>query len=676
MWLDRFSGHSPPSASPPRNRSYSPAPQRSVYLSPSQAPAQPRRPAFSPRSSSLSLATPASSSALDTTRPQHGSALRRSTTNTPPNVPEPLDVLAGIVGDSRSKDRRPSHVDDGVSQSETLVIAAGLVEDVDFGGLSLVDFVNRDQGEAAKRRERPPQQAQTAEDYAKEQVKFEELHSSILGCDKVLASVETYLTSFQTDLGVVSAEIETLQSRSTSLNARLENRRTVEKLLGPAVEEFSISPTVVMKVAEGPIDEAWVQALMEVDQHANAVDAKAKLQPHVKAVEDIQPLLNDMINKAVERIRDYLVTQIKSFRSPNINAQIIQRKSFVKYRELHVFLARHHPTLAEEIGQAYINTMRWYYLSHFTRYQKALDKLRLYVMDKQDVLGADELARRRRPAAAAHDPFNLGRRLDILHHASGSSLSSYLAEEDKSAHHLEVPFRNFNLALVDNASAEYAFLTDFFSTYSFHQVSRTFAEIFQPTFTLGQSLTKSLVESNVDCMGVLICVRLNQRFAFELQRRKVPAVESYINGTNMLLWPRFQIIMDLHCESVRRVAAQSSSKIVASALSLSVPESNKQSAAPHQLTQRFAQFLRGILSLSSDAGDDEPVSTSLGRLRNDFEAFLTRLSKTLAETRKRQRFLFNNYSLVVTIIQDTAGKLAQEQIEHFQMLQQAHSDER
>ena len=94
--------------------------------------------------------------------------------------------------------------------------------------------------------------------------------------------------------------------------------------------------------------------------------------------------------QALERIRDYLVAQIKALRSPNMNAQVIQRQKFLPFKELFGFLARHHAQLAEEIGQAYINTMRWYYLHHFTRYRQALDKLSLSTSDKHDVLGADQ----------------------------------------------------------------------------------------------------------------------------------------------------------------------------------------------------------------------------------------------------------------------------------------------
>ena len=96
-----------------------------------------------------------------------------------------------------------------------------------------------------------------------------------------------------------------------------------------------------------------------------------------------------MISKAIERIRDFLVSQVKSLRSPNINAQIIQQRGFLAYKDLYGFLAAHHPQLAEEIGQAYVNTMRWYYLSHFTRYKLALEKMPLYTVDKSDALGAE-----------------------------------------------------------------------------------------------------------------------------------------------------------------------------------------------------------------------------------------------------------------------------------------------
>jgi hypothetical protein len=514
----------------------------------------------------------------------------------------------------------------------------------------------------------------------KEKDKFEDLHKSILACDEVLKSVETYLTNFQADLGAVSAEIESLQNRSIALNTKLENRKVVEKLLGPAVEDVSISPAIVRRIAEAPVDEAFVRALAEIEKRSKTIEAKAAEQSDMKSLADIKPLLNDLINRAVERIRDYIVAQIKAIRSPSINAQVIQQQALLKYKELYAFLAKHQPELAQQIGQAYIFTMRWYYLNHFTRYRLALEKIKVHALDKYDVLGEDPAARRggsilgqARYAPAAYDAFSIGRRRDALKSSSTNALTAYIAEEEKSAHYLEVPFRSFNLALIDNACFEYTFISSFFApSQNFHAISRTFTTIFEPTMAVGQALTKSLVATTTDTLGILLCVRLNQHFAFELQRRKVPTVENYINATNMLLWPRYQQVLDMHCTSLQKVTSALPGRPTTGAALLSTGSQNAISTAPTPLTQKFANLLQGILALSSEAGDDEPVSVSVGRLRSEYEAYLTKMSKGISDTRKKERFLCNNYSLVSTILTDVEGRLGEDVRAHFEKMRDSY----
>lgn len=322
--------------------------------------------------------------------------------------------------------------------------------------------------------------------------------------------------------------------------------------------------------------------------------------------------------------------------------------------------------------------MRWYYLNQFTRYEKALGKIKLHILDKTDTLGYEDTNRITasmlavsRAAAPPHDSFNLGRRGDMLKAYNQPAISSFLAEEDQSTHYLEVPFRNFNLAVIDNAAAEYTFLATYFSpALSFAQISKNFNYIFEPTFELGQTLTKQLVADTYDALGIFLSIRLNQYFAFELQRRRVPAVDGYVNATNMLLWPRLQVIMDRHCESVRQLASAVPSKA-----SKSASEQAKLSAAPHMITQRFGQLLQGFLALSPEAGDDEPVTASLQRLRTEVEAFLTKLGNAFgSDKRKSARFMYNNYSLIHTIIGDLGGKLAEEQQEHFEELKHAYQE--
>ncbi len=374
-----------------------------------------------------------------------------------------------------------------------------------------------------------------------------------------------------------------------------------------------------------------------------------------------------MITQAVERIRNHLVDNIKSLRSPNINAQIIQQQHFLRYKDLYTFLRKHHEQLAEEIGQAYMNTMRWYYLTNFTRYERALSKVKLHSIDSHSVLGSldttpkSSILSGSKSGSAPHDAFNLGRRHDVLTSGSQNAVPSHLAEEDKQSHYLDFPFHHFNLALASNVTAEYTFLLSFFSpSLSYAAIARYFNTIFAPTFELGLHLTKSLVQDTYDSLGLLLCVRLVQKMQFRLQRAKVPVGEGYLMQVTMELWPRFQKVMDAHCLSISALASKLPDKAPTSKSELA-----RQSAAPTAMTQRFGQFVCGILELSRETGDDEPVSSSLARLRGEVEAFLERSARGLGE-RIRKRFLANNYSLLLTIIGDADGKLAGEQREFFE----------
>lgn len=330
--------------------------------------------------------------------------------------------------------------------------------------------------------------------------------------------------------------------------------------------------------------------------------------------------------------------------------------------------------------------MRWYYHTHFARYEGALRKLRIYHVDKLDLVGEDPLSR---PAASGklpgHAPLTLGRRSDTIRNAPSHALPSSTAEESKTPTYVETPFLFFNLALLDNACFEYSFLTTFQPAGSrlghAKAIARQFDDIFQPVLELGQSLTRSLIADSLDALGVLLMIRLTQHFAFVLQRRKVPTLDGYINGNHMLLWPRFQAVMDAHSESIKRLTSGVPGRAAgggggggaATLAALGGASSGISSTAPKPVTQRFAQLLQGILELSSEAGDDEPVANSLGRLRSDFEGLLARLAQQFGAgeraRKEKERFLSNNYSLVLTILAEVqSSRLADSSKEHLRAL--------
>lgn len=136
MWgLDRFSGHSTPSASPPQSRSFSPAPRRPSHLGSGLT----ARPPQSPRSSSFNVSSKynASTTSLNSPRLPNGSGLKQQI-NPPADFTNPLKVLEEIVG-RPILDEDKDHGEDGQAQLEK---PAELVEDVDFRGRSLQDFLD------------------------------------------------------------------------------------------------------------------------------------------------------------------------------------------------------------------------------------------------------------------------------------------------------------------------------------------------------------------------------------------------------------------------------------------------------------------------------------------------------------------------------------------------------
>ncbi|KAG9878870.1 putative GARP complex subunit, partial [Aureobasidium melanogenum] len=402
----------------------------------------PHRPGIANRSSSLSLLTNGSTDSLPAAArypPAHSNLRNQLDASPVDNVSHPLDVLRDILA--------PVPFDSLPSETP-----AHQSVNIGFGELSLQEFAD-----APPLSDKPSEQP-SVEEFEKDKGKFEDLHKSIVACDEVLKSVENYLTSFQADLAAVSAEIETLQNRSSALNTKLETRKQVEKLLAAEVDALTISPSIVRKISDGPIDDAWIKALEDLEKRSKIVDSKA---PRSKSAAELKPLIDNLKNKAVERTRDYVVSQIKALRAPGVNAQLLQQNNFMRYKDAFQFLDRHQPQLGQEIGRAYINTMRWFYLHNFSRYKASLDKMNIHVVDKNEVLAQDDATKRitavsgSRTQAAPHDAFSLGRRMDMLKGSFKSALSSHIAEEDKSAHYLEVPFRAFNLALMDNASGEY-----------------------------------------------------------------------------------------------------------------------------------------------------------------------------------------------------------------------------
>ncbi|KAG0236608.1 Vacuolar protein sorting-associated protein 52 [Mortierella sp. GBA43] len=438
------------------------------------------------------------------------------------------------------------------------------------------------------------------DDYVHQSQAFVDLHGQIKSCDEILETMENLLSIFQTDLGNISTEIQTLQTKSVTMSIQLKNRMAVENHLNELLEGILVTPQLIRKIYDGEVDETWLGALAELN--SKMYHAKAKQGRHIRALKEVGPELERLRIKTVEKIREFLLSKIKSFRTPNTNVQIMQHSVLLKYKELNQFVMDRHGEVAAEIRQTYANTLRWYFSNQFETYATGLEKLQKY-------------------------PY-------------------------------EALFRSFNLALIDNASSEYLFLVEYFSKRSqpdIEGIKGVFAHIFEPTLKLGlninrlltrttladeilQANVKEYADTSFDAIGILLCLRINHQLAKELERRRIPMLDNYRNAIHIALWPRFQVVVDMHIESVRKAKAKIKPKNV----------------HPHWIARRYGEFASSLLLLNDEQTD---VLPRLAMLRLETSSLFDIMSKTFMDTKSRLIFLINTFDLVLTLLADvrTAG---------------------
>lgn len=580
------------------------------------------------------------------------SILRHPPAGTAEAAVDVIDVLRGIIGELPVTDEKPPKREDGL------------------------DLLSKSLDIIAKTKESRPEKSDTDDsdlaNYDEKMKEFENLHKVIEVSDVKLKEIQEFLSNRQGDLDMLSKDMESLEVRSRQISAKLKAKQTVENKLAPIVEALIIPPMIVRQIADGEISLQWKSALKYIVQRQNELIALKNRGGEVKAIKGAEGQLKLVVDKAIERIRDFIVTRIKSLRVAGINAQAIQ-KDLLNYRELYSFLAKANPSLAKDLLQAYINTMIWYYNGFFLRYFKSLEKLNLHKVDKTVLLGSDDSSRRgllfysrSGPTMKAADTLTLGNRANIISSDDPSVMLAQIAETNTMRHWMEVGFRSFNLALIDNITVEYQFLTEFFKLKNGDEVTRVFNNIFEKTFQVGQEFTKFLLEDSYDAFGILICIRLVRKLEFELQHRRIPVGENYLNLQLINLWPRFQIVMDGHCDSLRRATSRASIH--------NHGDGSGSALVPHHITQTFSSFISGILTLcEGEDNSSEPVSNSIQRLRNEFELLLTKISADFPKN-KREVFLYNNYFLVCTILSDVTGQLAEKEKEHFKLLTDAYEE--
>lgn len=515
----------------------------------------------------------------------------------------------------------------------------------------------------------------------------------------VIPPLIQFMNRFTEKLSEYTTELNLIRNKSDELkNLSLYNSKKLANI-SPVVNDLLIPPQVVHEIISGKINSSWIdninfikdkQEMYAKYMNMDSDDNSIVLPKDFDTLCDVLEILRTVI---LERSKKFLISRIRILRSYSpVPSQKVQNQ-LLRLKEIFKFIIENNVSLALEIRQAYSYTMKWYYKEYFGRYIRSLTILQFTAIDSQYSLGnlvnnsnnsntsgsifASYLSTSYAYSSpvtnqAIKDYFQINKRLSILTQEDNTVMVSQIAENNKNTKNnfIELGFKNLNLAILDNCSVEFNFLKDFFQiTENATEINGILEQIFQPTFQQVLMYTEQiLIDTTVfDIFGVLISIRIGQQLQMESIRRNTPVFDSYLNDQAILLWPKFQQLIDWQAESLNNLSATSFNIDITTIL-----------AQPHELTIAFTTFLQSLLTLSindsydmklylkaSDSVDEdinlkdddisnkfdprsEPLYQSIIRIRNSYETIMTKFSKM---TKSAENFLSINYLYLYNSLQ-------------------------
>ncbi|KFO23116.1 Vacuolar protein sorting-associated protein 52 like protein [Fukomys damarensis] len=536
-------------------------------------------------------------------------------------------------------------------------------------------------------------------DYIQESENIASLHNQITACDAVLERMEQMLGAFQSDLSSISSEIRTLQEQSGAMNIRLRNRQAVRGKLGELVDGLVVPSALVTAILEAPVTEPrFLEQLQELDAKAAAV--REQEARGTAACADVRGVLDRLRVKAVTKIREFILQKIYSFRKPMTNYQIPQT-ALLKYRFFYQFLLGNERATAKEIRDEYVETLSKIYLSYYRSYLGRLMKVQYEeVAEKDDLMGVEDTAKKDilewRPSCQARrgtrtqdfdtqfsvdfggvdseahsqmssEPslrsrntiFTLGTRGSVISptELEAPILVPHTAQRGEQRYPFEALFRSQHYALLDNSCREYLFICEFFVV-SGPAAHDLFHAVMGRTLSMTLKHLESYLADCYDAIAIFLCIHIVLRFRNIAAKREVPALDRYWEQVLALLWPRFELILEMNVQSVRSTDPQRLGGL---------------DTRPHYITRRYAEFSSALVSINQTIPNERTMQL-LGQLQVEVENFVLRVAAEFSSRKEQLVFLINNYDMMLGVLMERATDDSKE-VESFQQLLNARTQE-
>ncbi|KAI0832302.1 Vps52-domain-containing protein [Trametes gibbosa] len=290
---------------------------------------------------------------------------------------------------------------------------------------------------------------------------FVELHDQVQSSVSLLDSLEDFLSTFQKDLSAVSGQISNLQDRSKDIDSRLKSRRRIDKPLSNLIVDLCVPPALATLILDTRVNEDWISAIVEFERRLNTL----RLRVRVKAARDLSEVAEGLRIVAATKLRTFFLALLEPIRtSMTSNLQVLQSSVWMKYRPLYGFLQRHAPNVAHEVQRAYAAAVRTYFETGFRRYLRCLSwiKAGFRFCHSQTIEKADFIGQAPPEDGDPNAEIDYARLL-YARVDGPSVVMAYMADDKNHKETLEALVRSALLVLMDNATAEYSFITTFFA---------------------------------------------------------------------------------------------------------------------------------------------------------------------------------------------------------------------
>ena len=423
------------------------------------------------------------------------------------------------------------------------------------------------------------------------------LNDNINDSVKILDGMKSKLFTFDDGLGRMEREIDEIQVKSKELSVKLENRKDSYRSVGEIVDGILLTSGLITKITDGEINEFFVDHVKELGVKANYLEANK--ERYLKAWNDISPVMEAVVLKAIIKIRTFFLKTIEGLKTPQTNISVVQQ-SLLKYKELFRFLMERFSRIGGEVRMNYLAAVQEYYGMSFSSYISALIQHQKAGPKESETIAAQPQSKvlgffGQKQIEPTTGAFEIGDRLLLLLSPDADILLPQLLEREDKKYPFSFIFKSITRLLMDNTSSSFVFSNEFFLDSNSDKATKLTLEDFETALVKVQLYLETSIQSSFDAISLLTCIRLNCQNRKIMQLRKLPHLESFFDFLNIKLWGRFKFVVELHLKSCQ----------IAQNTGLTLPADD----SPHRVSERYGDFASALLLLNQGYRDPAVLSS-------------------------------------------------------------------